>query len=265
MAICEETGFLQKNVGVVLAFSEGWRPCRETVRALMTGHPRFMIGHHPSRSPNGRPASPVQAEGLLPCEWLELLSDGLSFDLIGLVPGPSAILPQVSRSHGFDGDLQSGGVEAVGLFPGPHIAESGASLPIFRAMMGLAAEIIHALEGVQAVCWAPARSAIHPSVFGPSVDAWMKGGRFPAQGLVEFDFDRGSLRSEGLSYFAAREVVFDEELAREREEAMDLASWLVHEMVAIGPLEQAVELQAWDGRKVILDPCQGATISVAAA
>lgn len=265
MVMAEEACSLQNSVGVVLAFSEGSRPCRETVRALMTGHPRFMIGFNPSFKPSARPASSRKTDGLAPTEWLELLSDGLSFDLIGLAPGPSAILPDISRMHGFEGNLPSASVEAVGLFPGPHIAESEASLPIFRAMMGLTAELIHALEGVQAICWAPARSAIHPAIFGRSVNEWMKGGRFPTHGLVGFDFERGKLRSEGLSFFAGREVLFDEELAREREEAIDLASRLVHEIVAIGPLEGPVELQVGNGRKVLLDPLQDAMIAVAAA
>ena len=78
--------------------------------------------------------------GLYKPESGELLLDGLTFDLVGLPPGPA--LPTPGIDYHFN--CEAAGLdrtEAFGLFPGPHIASGLHSLPVLRTLLRLGAAL----------------------------------------------------------------------------------------------------------------------------
>lgn len=223
-----------RQPGLVLTFARGDRPQREAVAAAIAKLSNVVISHDPT-SLAGRPrhvAHPQQPRrGRHEAQWLELLLDGLTFDLVGLAPGPSIAAPEVAHRYNCEID-PPGEAEAIGLFAGPHIARGIRSLPILRTLLGLGAGLAESLAGVKTVCWTPARSAIAPRFYIRSVRSWLEGGPFPALGLLGLSFDdEGGLRSEGLQFLTGRELVIDPSLTGNRAAAMRLAVRIVHELV----------------------------------
>ncbi len=242
------------RAGLKLLFGSGDRPDRAAVSAAIQELPRAAITHDPSahdgaRHPADR-ASPSRGGG----EWLELLLDGLTFDLLGLAPGPDLRAPEIA--YRFDVDpADFADSETVGLFPGPHIASGISSLPIMRTLLGLGAGLVDNLGGVQAICWTPARTAIAPDFFVRTVRSWLEGGAFPALGIVGFAFDeQGALRSEGLGFLTDCELSIDPPLATDRTAATQLAVRLVHQLVGTDLPSEPREFETEQGEVLVLVP-----------
>lgn len=242
------------QAGLLLLFDRGARPDRAAVATALAAIPRAAISHDPATVAGPRhiadPASPMVADA----GWLELLLDGLTFDLLGLAPGPALERPDIAHRYQCDIDDSSAG-EAIGLFPGPHIAPGAASLPILRALVGLGAGLVEALPGVRCVCWAPARSAIAPQFFAGTVETWLAGGPFPALGLLGLWFDEtGTLCSEGLNFLSGYELAIDAALTEDRVAAMRLAVRIVHELVGAEPSNVRHEFVTEMGGRLALEP-----------
>ncbi len=62
------------------------------------------------------------------------------------------------------------------------------------------------------------------------------------------------MRTEGLGFFTGRELHVSEELASDKELAARLVARLTHELVAIGPLDSAIQMPVRDGGTVSLEP-----------
>lgn len=240
--------------GLMLIFDRGAAPDRAAVATALAAIPRAAISHDPATvaSPThaaSRTAAPEDEAG-----WLELLVDGLTFDLVGLPPGPA--LDEPDFAYAYDcaiGELSGG--EAVGLFPGPHIAAGASSLPILRMLLGLGAGLAETLPGIRAVSWVPARSAIAPHFFVRTVRAWLDGGPFPALGLVGLRVDEaGALRSEGLTFLIGYELAVDPALAEDRVAATRLAVRVVHELIGAQAPRARHEFVAEDGTRLALEP-----------
>ena len=221
-----------RSPGLLLGFAAGARPDRACVTDALAQVPRASISFDPALA---APTTHVAEQRLEPsgaAHWLELLRDGLTFDLVGLAPGCGLPAPDIAHRFHSEIDADAGG-EWIGLFPGPHIAGSVHLPPILRSLMGLGAALAEALPGVDNVSWPPARSAIAPRFFIRTVGAWLEGGPFPALGLAGFSFtEDGSLRSEGLRLLIGRELTLDRVLASDRSAAMSLAVRLTHRLVA---------------------------------
>lgn len=227
----EQTGLARP--GLMLTFARGARPDRVALAAALADLPRTAISHDPATAAmplhSTRPSLAPRGDA----QWLELVVDGLTFDLVGIAPGAALAPPEVA--YRFNCDVEGAGdSEAIGLFPGPHIASGLRSLPILRTLLALGADLAERLDGVATVCWTPARSAIAPQFFLRTVRAWLGGGAFPALGLLGLWFDRsGALRSEGLSLLLGRELLIDPALTHDRARAMRLAIRAVHELVGM--------------------------------
>ncbi len=186
--------------------------------------------------------------------WLELLSSGLTFDLLGLEPANSAVLPPARQFFGFPQDAERFDFEAIVLRPGPHIAAAGSMMPVVRVMTALAAQLVEAFP-VQAVCWEPAQSWMEPKYFSRIVETWIFGGAFPALGLVRMERDdSGTVTSECLSFFVGQEVrvaaVPDENPAETVKRAVRLADHLVRN----GPLTGPDRIDAGGGTILMAEP-----------
>lgn len=244
--------------GLFFLFSRGKRPSRAAVGRMLEDIPRCAISHDPSAVESGKARAPDRAEtaggnggsraaspGGSPAddEWLELLVDGLTFDLLGLAPGPALASPPLVHRFNCPAELSPDLVEAVGLVPGPHLSGGANTIPVVRTLVGLGAEFAERLPGMEAVSWGPARSAIAPPFFVRTADAWLDGGPFPALGLVGYAIaDDGMLRSEGLGFFIGQELVLDADLSGDPIAGTRLAARIVHELVGTGALEKDIAI-----------------------
>ena len=230
-----------------LLFAPGDRPGAEHVRALAGLDTTFVISLEPSEegaAPSGGAAHTVR--------WLELLANGLAFDLEGLAPGESQPIPPRGYAYGLPAAFSQGPLEAISLRPGPHIAAGGRMLPVVRGTAWLAARL-SALPNVQAVAWHPARTWSGPQYFRESVVRWVEGGAFPGLGLTALaPTPEGGLQSEGLALFTGQELRLEPRLVVDRPAGARLALRLLHWLVENGRLEQQAALTGPSGESLLL-------------
>jgi hypothetical protein len=225
-----------------LVFAAGQRPTAEDVAVLSARERTFAISHRPP-----------DEEG-----WLELLVNGLTFDLTGLARAGPAEAPPVAHCFGVSVAATKIG-EAIALAPGPHLAAGRAMPPVIRgaASIGLC---LARLDGVEFVCWHPARSAIGREPFARSVAVWLAGGAFPALGLTSlYCAPDGRMCSEGLALFTGQELCVERSGKPANEDAK-LALRLIDRLVHHGRVTEPLTwmLDASDG--VELEPESAGTI-----
>lgn len=187
--------------------------------------------------------------------WLELLVEGLTFDLVGLAPGPGVSAPEIEFRIDCAKDLDLDDYGLVGLAPGPHLSGGTRSLIVARALTGLGASLAKELGNVQGFFWLPSLSVTGSEFFTSSIDAWIAGGPFPALGLAAFRVEKdGGLESVGLSFFTGQELVLSKELADDPASATRLAMRLMHQLAMHGTLEEAQLVTGPDGAQLKLEP-----------
>lgn len=253
--------------GLYLLFARGSRPDRSALIAALEDVAGCSISHDPSQHDTAVaavPHVPRWRDGHLPeGHWLELLKWGMTFDCLGLAPGPAVALPPAAHRVGCPADLCAEDCEAIALVPGPHLADAPNSLPIVRAMLDIGADLVQRLDGVAGISWSPARSLVDPAFFSASVKAWIEGGAFPAIGMVGFSMaPTGRLMTEGLAWFIGQELEFAAELSVDKIEATRLAARLIHELVASGPVAEPCEIALGQGREVRLAPGRSGVLRV---
>lgn len=231
-----------------LLFAPGRRPGAEQVRALADSDPSFVVSLEPDAAEETLPGAARTVR------WIELLANGLTFDLEGLAPGDPLALPPRGHVYGLPAEVQDQPLEAIRLRPGPHIAAGGRMLPVLRQMAWLAARLA-ALPGVQVVAWHAARTWCGPGHFRESVIRWIEGGAFPGLGLTALvPAQDGCLQSEGLALFTGQELRIDAALASDRAAAARLALRLLHWLVDNGRLDEPVHLAGPGGEPLLLAP-----------
>lgn len=186
--------------------------------------------------------------------WVELLRDGLTFDLSGLAPAQPAPLPDIAHSFGLEAALDPAGCEALSLAPGPHLAGAGHLLPVVRVAAALLAGLV-GLPGLKGVVWCPARTLVSPSWFRRAVEAWLGGGPFPALALSAIvRGPDGVMRSEGLAFLTGQEFRLVPASGAPPEAAGRMAMRLSDWLVAHGRVESAREVILAGTGAVWLDP-----------
>ena len=235
---------------MLLLFREGQRPDAAALREAVREAGRITITHE------------FVGDGAT--VGLELLRDGMTYDVAGLVPAPSVATPAARHQYGLGGADGADALEAVSLQPGPHLQAGARSMPVVRTMAGIAADLLGALPAAVAVMWPPSRSYIGPGFFAASVSAWLSGGAFPALGLTAFDDEPGGgMRSEGLAWFTGQELLIAPDLAKDRAAAARLAIRLVNQLVSQGRLIASEVIVGPDGGRLALEPTRdGGTIRI---
>jgi hypothetical protein len=189
-----------------------------------------------------------------PDNWLELLANGLTFDLTGLAPGAAAEAPPRGHTFGLADDFEIGRMEAIRLQPGPHLAEGRTMLPVVRSLAWLAAQLA-AMPGTQAVAWHSARSWSAPGQYRDWVLRWTEGGVFPGLGLAALTpMPDGGMQSQGLALFTGQELRLEPELASDRAAGAKIALRLMHWLVERGRLKAPEQLAGPDGSSLRLEP-----------
>lgn len=223
-------------------FAAGERPrARDVERALAVDRGKAGAGVV-SHRPRGQ-------EG-----WVELLASGLTFDLLGLAPGPGE--PVVAPRHVFgQGErIAPEGLEAVTLAPGPHLAGGARMIPVVRVLVGLVAGLSLGLKA-RAVCWGPAATWMEPAYFARIVRDWLAGGPFPALGLTAVEVNAvGGISSVGLSFFTGQELLLEGRPGEARVDAVRLAVRLIDFLAQQGRLSAPVEIAGTDGEPLLAEP-----------
>lgn len=232
---------------LALVFADGTRPAADAVAALASGAaatrpapgPSFTISHRPD-----------PGEG-----WVELLTNGLTFDCRGLEPADSAQMPLAGTLIGL-GQQPAGG--CITLAPGPHLTAGKGFVPIVRALAGLGARLA-ALPGVQAVVWQPARSWMAPDYFIKLMADWQSGGAFPALGLTTLQSEaNGAMVSRGLELLIGQELRIEAGHNLTPAEVARIAVRLIHQLVNDGALAEAGEFTGPAGERIVAVPVRNA-------
>jgi hypothetical protein len=186
---------------------------------------------------------------------VELLRDGMTYDLVGATPGPGFTVPLSRHRLGVASDVVAEQCEALSLQPSPHLEPGAHTLPVVRTMMSVASMIVPHLPGLRAVAWPAAGTLIGPDFFVSSMTAWIAGGAFPALGLTAFatDADHG-LRSEGLAFFTGQELRLEPGLAEDHTAGVRLGIRLVNHLVGQGRVSETEAIMGPEGERLTLQP-----------
>ena len=240
--------------GLYFLFVSGTRPARGAMLAAVDEMEFASVTHDPASSPV-EPNDPALGRGGYSGQWLELMTSGLTFDLLGMAPGPGVADPPTVHRLALEEQPLFDEMEAMVLMPGPHLADAANSLPIVRAMLDLGCRIADTLGNVAAMCWSPARAATQTALFCRGIRGWTAGGPFPAVGLTAFAVgENGLLRSEGMAFFVGQELQFQYQIAEDRLAATRLGMRLVHDIVGTGRVDAMREFFSDDGRRYLLTP-----------
>lgn len=227
-------------------FPAGARPGKAAVRELAARDGQFAISLDPGDAASG-------PDGEQRGEWLELVINGLTFDLTGLAPGPAAPPPPPPARHlfGLPADFSVENGEALALVPGPHLAGGGRMMPVLRAHALLASRLA-ALPGASAIAWHSAGTLNSPEYFRSSVTRWAEGGAFPGLGLAALVQTEDGVASEGLELFTGQELRISAD--EDRADAARIALRLMHWLVENGPLDHGETLTGPSGEHLRLEP-----------
>lgn len=189
--------------------------------------------------------------------WLELLRDGLTFDLEGLAPGPSPEFPEIEHRFDLDTTPTAFRYEALRLGLGQHLSGGQSTIPVTRTMVSLARDIAHNFSDVQALVWPPSKSAIGRRFFESITTAWIEGGAFPALGLTAFkETIDGAIQTVGLDYWIGQELRIEPPISDDKATATRLGVRVVHHLISLGGLNTVERLTAPDRSKLIMEPSQ---------
>lgn len=246
-------------VGLHLLFAAGKRPDRAAIRDFVLSQRSLAISHDPSERATGPDISPAGDQSRPPentqQHWIELLRDGLTFDLIGLAPGLHGSLPRIDYRFGFDEAEMTGRLEPVSLVPGIHLAAGANTLPVMRGLCSIACDLVRHFAGIEAVAWPPAGTGIGRRYFESVTSAWLEGGAFPALGLTAFrQMPEGALQSVGLSFWVGQELQIEPPLSADTVAAARLGVRLVNHLVMVGGIDRSERVVGPDGSRLVMRP-----------
>jgi hypothetical protein len=246
-----------------LLFPLGERPSRAAVLDFVSRQHAVSLSHDPAADPavklvvaQGEETHPAKSgAGAQDEVWLELLREGLTFDLRGLADGPSRPIPAIAHRFDFSAAAAAGGLEALSIVPGPHLAGGERSMPVLRGMLALARDLTQHFAQLQAVFWPPSHSAIGRRYFESVITAWLDGGAFPALGLTAFDeMPDGALQSVGLGFWIGQELRIEPPLTTDKVAATRLGVRLINQLVIVGGQDESERIIAPDGTRLVMRP-----------
>lgn len=188
-----------------------------------------------------------------PAGCIELLREGLTFDLVGLAPAAAVAPVKAAHVVALPQTFAESGLEALFLSAGPHLAHAEHLLPVVRCTAALLLELA-GLPGVKAIEWLPARQVMSPEWFAEAVGAWLDGGPFPVLALTALSRSGQAFYSDGLGFLIGQEFTLygkDGQLSpTDSRVAVRLTDWLV----AHGKVEVAREVVLAGVGPVWLEP-----------
>ena len=226
----------------MLLVAAGQRPtAAEVIRLAETGgdgFPPFVVSH-----------AGDAGQGCV-----ELLAQGLAFDLSGLAPAACLPAPEIAHRYGLDPDVPGQPPGAIRLAAGAHLQGAENLLPVVRTLVGIGAGLAM-LPGVCGVVWTPARTAMSVSVFRRSVTDWLDGGPFPALGLTALvEGIDGAFLSEGLAFFTGQEMRLEPLAGCSPRASARIAVRLVDALVGVDPVRVSTRFTGPDGEALVVEP-----------
>lgn len=246
-----------------MLFAQGKRPSRAAIISFLAPQHAVVLSHDPASDaaagmlvPQGEAAGAAQSEAAARNEvWLELLRDGLTFDLRGLADGLPSPVPDIAHRFDLPAHIAVSDFEALAITPGPHLAGGERSMPVIKGMLGLARDLTQHFADLQAVFWQPSSSAIGRRFFESVTTAWLEGGAFPALGLTAFDEAAdGALQSVGLAFWIGQELRIEPPLTVDKVAATRLGVRLINQLVIVGGLEESERIIDPDGTRLVMRP-----------
>ncbi|MEE4288125.1 MAG: hypothetical protein V2J14_02045 [Erythrobacter sp.] len=250
--------------GLFLLFPAGKRPTRAALRDFAAGQRLVSLTLDPAVDAFPRPVEPGMAEPAAAAAassqmdeagWVELLREGLTFDLVGIAPGEAATFPEIENR--FDLEARPNGLryEALHLVPGQHLSGGQRSLPVAKGLIGLARDLTNHFDQLEAVVWPPAKAGIGRRFFESIATAWLEGGPFPALGLTAFrETMDGAVQSVGLEFWIGQELRIEPPLSGDRVAATRLGVRLINQLILIGGLDESERIVAPDGTRLVMRP-----------
>ena len=250
--------------GLHLLFAAGKRPTRAAIKDFVEQNGSVSISYDPAGGP------PIQliataGEGIQSATgsnpqsddevWLEILREGLTFDLRGIAPGAASDMPQFEHRFGYDLEHASPRLESMILEPGQHLAGGEASLPVAKGLIALARDLAHHFESIVGIVWSPSKSLIGSRFFESISTAWLEGGTFPALGLTAFrETVDGALQSVGLEFWIGQELRIEPPLSSDKVAATRLGVRIINQLILVGGLEEAERIVAPDQTPLVMRP-----------
>lgn len=227
-----------------MLFAPGKRPTRDSILDFVSHQHSNSLGHDPSEDTN--PGSKL---------WIELLRDGLTFDLSGLAPGPAFTPPAIAHRFDFAAHPAEADLELLAIAPGPHLSGGERSMPVLKGMLALTRDLALQFDDLQAVFWPPASSAIGRRFFVSVITTWLEGGAFPALGLTAFEESPdGALQSVGLAFWIGQELRIEPPLTTDKIAATRLGVRLINQLVIVGGIAESERITAPDGTRLVMQP-----------
>lgn len=259
-------GSSRGSTGLFLLFAAGKRPTRAALRDFAKAQRAVSLTYDPSEDDylqivgSGEAERPVASPRASVPDvaeevWVELLREGLTFDLVGLAPGARAEFPVIEHRFDMESLPTALRFEALQLAPGQHLTGGQRSVPVLKGLIALARDITHHFDDLEAVVWPASQSAIGRRFFESVATAWLDGGPFPALGLTAFrETMDGALQSVGLAFWIGQELRIEPPLSNDKVAATRLGVRLINHLVLAGGLEKDERITAPDGRKLVLRP-----------
>ena len=223
-------------------FEAGNCPGSDQVEQAIEGHVKVSVSNSPEN------------QGARGYAWLELLIEGLTFDLKGLEEPFSVNATTFQHSIDINPPERDNAYQALVLLPGPHLAGGQSQLPIFRAHMALGATIGASLPGIVGFGWPESETLISGDRFAELIDHWLQGGALPVPSLIALkDTMDGGLQSVGLSYFTGQELRIEPGQWTDPDNARRQAIRLIQQMFLSGKLEKSEQLTGPDGNPLRLE------------
>ncbi|TNE59935.1 MAG: hypothetical protein EP341_01785 [Sphingomonadales bacterium] len=240
---------------MLLLFGKGQRPDVELLRQFAdTYDARITASNKCAEGAQRLPVMPGDnhAAGEL---CVEMIRQGLTFDLTGFLPGAAAPWQNSEFRFDCDANLNSEALEAVRLGPGAHLAGGKSSLPILRGLLGLARDMVLHFNAITAVQWLPSTSLIGRRYFESTTTAWLDGGAFPALGLIAYrpSID-GGLQSVGLNFLIGQEIRIEPMLVNDNVSGTRLAVRLANQLVLTGPVTAIERYIGPNSEQITLEP-----------
>jgi hypothetical protein len=220
-----------------LLFGRGDRPAAERLTGLADGPDGFALLNAAAAPPG----------------MVEVLREGLTFDLAGLSPAEALPVPDVVHRVALPTDFSLSGLEASGIMVGPHLAGAEHLLPVVRVAAAIVRRLA-ALEGLVAIAWRPARIVMSPAWFVEAVGVWLAGGPFPALALSALARSEDTIASEGLAFLIGQEFTLRARTGTPSREDSRIAVRLTDWLVAHGRVETAREVVLSGVGAVWLEP-----------
>lgn len=259
-----DNGTPPENTGLFLLFPAGKRPNLAALKDFAQAQRSVSLTHDPSDDPtlhlegddhsDGSKSQSAQPD-LAASLWIELLREGLTFDLVGLAPGQPCNFPVIDHRFDLTSIPTAFRSEALLLSPGQHLAGGRRSMPVVKGLIGLARDLTHHFQALDVVVWPISRSAIGRRFFESTATAWLDGGAFPALGLTAFQESMdGALQSVGLEFWIGQELRIEPPLSNDKVSATRLGVRLVNQLVLMGRIDQAERITAPDGSRLVMRP-----------